>query len=190
MKLSQLQRYKNKALLLDRDGVINLDKHHVHKIEDFEFIDGIFESCRYFAEHDFIIIVITNQAGIGRGLYSVEDFFKLDKWMVQQFKINQVEIAKTYHCPNHPTAGMGEYLGDSFYRKPNPGMIFKAQHDFDLNLKDSILVGDKESDIEAGVRAGVGTKVLVKSGYPIEGATKADLTIDSIKDLPSALRLL
>lgn len=179
----------NKALLLDRDGVINKEINYLHKIEDFEFVEGIFETCRHFFRKEYLIIVITNQAGIGRGFYTEADFVELSKWMVDEFKRNQVEIAQIYHCPYHPTEGVGRYKQDSYNRKPNPGMIFKARDDFRLSLQHSILVGDKEADIEAGINAGVGTNVLVRSGHHSDEDSKADLIIDSVKELPHALAL-
>jgi len=172
---------------LDRDGVINKEINYLHKIADVEFIDGIFETGDFFQKRGYVIIVTTNQAGIARGLYTENDFFILNDWMVQEFQKRGVRIAKTYYCPYHPTEGIGQYRKDSYDRKPNPGMIFKAREDFDLDLQGSILVGDKESDIDAGINAGVGTNVLVKSA--VGAVTKADLIIDSVKDLPRALKL-
>ncbi|MCG8605302.1 HAD family hydrolase [bacterium] len=179
----------NKALLLDRDGVINKEINYLHRIGDFEFIDGVFETCRIFQERQYLLIVITNQAGIGRGYYTEEDFWKLTEWMTAQFQANGVEISKTYFCPFHPTEGVGRYRKDSFDRKPKPGMILKARDDFDLNLDACILIGDKESDIQAGFEAGVGTKVLVKSGHAVQGNSQADFIIDSVKQLPDAFGL-
>jgi D-glycero-D-manno-heptose 1,7-bisphosphate phosphatase len=180
----------NKALLLDRDGVINKEINYLHRIEDVEFIEGVFETCRFFQQRGFLLIVITNQAGIARGFYTEKDFEKLNDWMVGEFQRHGVEIVKTYYCPYHPTEGVGPYRKESFDRKPNPGMLIKARADFNLNLQASILVGDKESDIEAGLHAGVGTNVLVKSGHAISGASRAQVIIDSIQDLPTALRLV
>ncbi|NIR52600.1 HAD-IIIA family hydrolase, partial [candidate division KSB1 bacterium] len=114
----------NKALLLDRDGVINKEIHYLHKKEDVEFIDGVFETCQFFMDKGYLIIVITNQAGIGRGLYSEQAFAELSNWMIREFSKHQVLISKIYHSPYHPTEGKGQYKRDSFDRKPNPGMIF------------------------------------------------------------------
>lgn len=177
----------NRALFLDRDGVINKEINYLYRIEDVEFIDGVFETGRLFQSLGFLLIVITNQAGIARGLYTVDDFFRLNDWMMNEFKIRGVHISKTYYCPFHPTEGIGEYRKESYDRKPNPGMILKARDEFNLNLPASILVGDQESDIEAGINAGVGTNVLVKSGHPVSGPSKANLILESIQDLPKAL---
>lgn len=151
----------NKALFLDRDGVINVDKNYVHKIEDFEFVDGIFELTKYFQDKGYLIIVITNQAGIGRGYYTEKDFHVLNDWMVEQFKKKGINITEVYYCPFHPTHGIGEYKKDSFDRKPNPGMILKAKEKYNIDLDESVLIGDKDSDIQAGENAGVKKNFLI-----------------------------
>ncbi|HOF20748.1 MAG TPA: HAD-IIIA family hydrolase, partial [Bacteroidales bacterium] len=92
----------NKALFLDRDGVINVDRGYVFRIDDFEFIPGIFELCRKYQSEGYLIIVVTNQAGIARELYSEEDFEGLTDWMTDRFRDRGIEIAKFYHCPHHP----------------------------------------------------------------------------------------
>lgn len=145
----------NKALFLDRDGVINVEKNYVFKIEDFEFIEGIFELIKTFQDKGYLIIVITNQAGIGRGYYTEEDFHKLNNWMIEQFKQRGITITDVYYCPYHPTHGIGEYLKDSYDRKPNPGMILKAGERYSIDLKQSVLIGDKDTDIKAGQAAGI-----------------------------------
>jgi D-glycero-D-manno-heptose 1,7-bisphosphate phosphatase len=150
-----------KALFLDRDGVINVEKNYVYRIEDFDFITGIFDLCACAVDRGFVIIVITNQAGIARGYYSVRDFEKLTDWMLHQFSDQGVHIHHVYYCPYHPIAGVGTYKRDSFDRKPKPGMILKAKDEFDLDLTNSVLVGDKASDIQAGITAGVGNNILL-----------------------------
>jgi len=140
----------NKALFIDRDGVINVDKVHVSRKEDFEFNAGIFDLCRSYLDKGYHIIVITNQAGIAKGLYSETDFLRLTSWMVKQFDKQGIKISKVYHCPHHP-----DFTGLCECRKPNPGMILQAKKDFDLDIEQCILIGDKESDLEAGRRAGI-----------------------------------
>ncbi len=140
----------NKALFIDRDGVINVDKVHVFRPEDFEFTGGIFDYCRSFADKGYHIIVVTNQAGIAKGLYSEADFLRLTCWMVGQFDNQGIKISKVYHCPHHP-----DFTGPCECRKPEPGMILQAIKDFDLDISQCILTGDKESDLEAGRRAGI-----------------------------------
>jgi D-glycero-D-manno-heptose 1,7-bisphosphate phosphatase len=139
-----------KALFLDRDGVINEEIHHLFKVDDFVFIAEIVEICHFYINHGFIIIVITNQAGIAKGLYSEADFASLTKWMIDEFSKRGITIEKVYHCPHHP-----EYTGECDCRKPKPGMIFQAQKEFDIDLSQSLLIGDKRSDIEAGLNSGI-----------------------------------
>ncbi len=130
--------------------------------------------------------MITNQAGIGRGYYTEADFRRLDEWMHERFRERGVAIARTYQCPFHPTEGIGEYRRESFDRKPNPGMILRAQLDFDLDLSRSVLVGDKESDIRAGRAAGV--RYNVKLGEPIADAAPTDTLV--LPDLAAAVAWL
>ena len=156
----------DKALFLDRDGVINVEKNYVHRVEEFEFVDGIFDLCTLAQRLGFRLFVITNQAGIGRGYYSVADYERLTDWMLQQFCNHGVCIDRVYYCPCHPTAGIGKYRKDCFDRKPNPGMILKAQQAFGLDLSQSVLVGDKDSDLEAGRAAGIKYNLKLVHGVP------------------------
>lgn len=178
---------KKKALFLDRDGVINEERNYVHRIEEFEFMDGIFDLLAYAQSLNYLLIVITNQAGIARGYYSEEDFHRLNEWMVGQFAAKGITIDRVYYCPYHPTHGIGLYKQDSAFRKPAPGMILQAEKELQVNLTQSILIGDKESDIEAGRRAGVGENILLKSSRFPAGNTKADQMIDSLAELKPLL---
>jgi D-glycero-D-manno-heptose 1,7-bisphosphate phosphatase len=139
-----------KALFLDRDGVINIDKHHIFRKEDFEFSKGIFDLCKEYSCAGFLIIVLTNQAGIAKGYYSEADFLQLTAWMIEEFLGYGITISKVYYCPHHP-----DITGPCDCRKPNPGMLIKAVKEFDLDITECVLIGDKESDIEAGRRAGI-----------------------------------
>jgi D-glycero-D-manno-heptose 1,7-bisphosphate phosphatase len=151
---------RHSAIFLDRDGVININYGHVHKREDFDFIDGIFDIARYAHEQNYKIVVITNQAGIGRGYYSEDDFHQLTDWMCEQFSLAGAPIERVYFSPYHPTAGIGAYLKDDLSRKPRPGMILQAQAELNLDLAGSVLIGDKATDIQAGIAAGVGRNLL------------------------------
>lgn len=173
----------NKALFLDRDGVINIEKEYLYKIEEFEFIDGVFSRCQHFQENGYLLIVITNQAGIARGKYTEKDFSLLNQWMLQQFNYAGILISKVYHCPHHP-----EFTGACECRKPKPGMLYQAQKEFNLDLSQCVLVGDKEGDIQAGINAGISRNILVRSGHPVdEENTAASTVIDSIKNYMEAI---
>ena len=154
----------NRALFLDRDGVINTYIPYIHRREDFHFQDGIFELCRAAQNLGYLLVVVTNQSGIARGYYSETDFLGLTEWMNQRFAEQQIRIDRVYYCPFHPEEGRGEYKRESPDRKPNPGMLLRARQDLALDLGSSILIGDKLLDMEAATAAGVGTRILLPSG--------------------------
>lgn len=154
---------KRKALFLDRDGVVNRDINYLHRIEDVEFIEGIFDLCRKAHSQGYLLVIITNQAGIGRGYYTEEDFHHLMKWMSKRFAEEGCPLTAYYYCPHHPEAGKGEYLKVCDCRKPKPGMLLQAAREYDIDLANSIMLGDRESDIEAGKAARVGKCVLVEN---------------------------
>jgi D-glycero-D-manno-heptose 1,7-bisphosphate phosphatase len=147
----------NKALFLDRDGTINIEKNYLFRIDDFEFREGIFNLAKAFFDRGYLIFVVTNQSGIARGFYSEEDFQLLTNWMTAQFRKNGVEITKVYHCPHHP-----DYTGECVCRKPEPGLILKAIQEYNLNPDECVLIGDSERDTEAGKRAGIGQLYKIK----------------------------
>lgn len=151
---------QKRAVFLDRDGVINVNHGYVHDVGSFKFIDGIFEVARAARNLGYRLIVVTNQSGIGRGYYSEQQFNQLTEWMCNEFLNEGAPIEKVYFSPFHPTAGIGAYRKDDVSRKPRPGMIYQAQQDINLNLGSSILIGDKISDIQAGITAGVGLNIL------------------------------
>lgn len=152
----------NRAVFLDRDGVVNVDHGYVHKKENFEFVDGIFDLCKKAYKLGYLIIIVTNQSGIGRGYYTKKDFFKISEWMKDCFMDKGISISKIYFCPHHEDAKLIEYKKVCDFRKPNPGMIHKAIKEFEIDPKKSILVGDNSSDIEAGIKAGVNQNFLYK----------------------------
>lgn len=148
------------ALFLDRDGVINIDHGYVHQPKEFEFVEGIFDLSAAAQNLGYKIVVVTNQAGIGRGYYSEQQFFDLTQWMRAEFIQKQIVISAIYHCPFHPVHGVGEYKRESDDRKPGPGMILRAARDLGLDLNRSAMIGDKMTDMEAALRAGVGLRIL------------------------------
>lgn len=178
----------NRALFLDRDGVINKDYGYVHKIEDFHFIEGIYDLTKEAVNKGYLIFVITNQAGIGRGFYSLNDFNLLTNWMCQQFLSKGIMLSKVYYSPYHPTHGIGNYKQDHEFRKPNPGMIKKAAEEFYVDLSKSVLIGDKLTDIQAGKNAGIGTNIIYLGN---DGAKpRSSLTYYSVSTLYDARMLI
>jgi D-glycero-D-manno-heptose 1,7-bisphosphate phosphatase len=171
------------ALFLDRDGVINVDHAYVCKKENFEFVDGVFELCHSAKQLGFLICVVTNQAGIGRGFYTEQDFWELTDWMCSVFSKEGSKIDKVYFCPTHPEYGVGEYKVDSIFRKPGPGMITQAAKELDIDLARSILVGDKETDIQAGIAAGVGCNLLYRAMSSDTKETAATAVVASLRQI-------
>jgi D-glycero-D-manno-heptose 1,7-bisphosphate phosphatase len=169
------------ALFLDRDGVINVDHGYVYRPEEFEFVDGIFELVSAARQRGLAIVVVTNQAGIGRGLYSEEQFQRLTAWMCTEFSRRGADLDRVYHSPTHPVYGIGEYRREDFMRKPNPGMILRAQAEMHLDLRQSTLVGDKVSDIDAGLAAGVGCNLLFTHGAV--GQQAGRVTVPSLREV-------
>lgn len=177
-----------RALFLDRDGVINADHGYVGRIEDFDFTPGIFDLVRIAVnELKLLAIVITNQSGIGRGLFDEAAFARLTAWMREQFERRGAPLTAVYHCPYHPEHGVGEYRRDHPWRKPNPGMILQAAADHRLDLARSALIGDGERDIIAGAAAGVGLLIRFDpEGSETPGLPKHEL----VRDLGEAAAVL
>lgn len=148
---------KNRALFLDRDGTINVEKNYVFRIEDFEFREGIFELTHDYYSRGYLIFVITNQAGIARGMYTEEDLRILTHWMTGQFRKREIPITAVRHCPHHP-----EITGECACRKPQPGMILDLVREYDLDPGACVLVGDRMSDIRCGLNAGIGLNYLIR----------------------------
>jgi D-glycero-D-manno-heptose 1,7-bisphosphate phosphatase len=175
------------ALFLDRDGVINVDHGYVHRPEEFDFMDGIFDVARAARGHGYRLVVITNQAGIGRGHYSETQFHQLTDCMCHRFSEEQAPIDRVYFSPYHPTAGLGEHRQDHVSRKPQPGMLLQAQRELDLDLSASMLIGDKDSDIQAGLAAGVRKNLLLQA---VDGVVSPDAGYLRIGKLREALPYL
>lgn len=177
-----------KAVFLDRDGVINVDHGYVHRPEDFEFVEGIFEACRHFRAQGYLLIVVTNQSGIARGMYTEREFQELTAWMLARFRDEGVNISRVYHCPHHPDFEH-EDERNCQCRKPLPGMILAGLSDYDLDPQECMLIGDSKSDMQAALAAGIGRKILVRTGKPVspEGEALADEIWNSIGDAKSAI---
>jgi D-glycero-D-manno-heptose 1,7-bisphosphate phosphatase len=175
-----------KALFLDRDGVINVDHGYVCTPERTEFIDGIFDLCRVARQRGYLIVVVTNQAGIARGYYSEQDFLGYMDWMRGVFVEQGIPLDAVYYCPHHPTDGIGDYLRACECRKPEPGMILAAQRDLGIDLKRSVLVGDKPSDLQAGDAAGVGTCIRVHAVLD-SGSAQMTLDVEGIRHVMDSL---
>jgi D-glycero-D-manno-heptose 1,7-bisphosphate phosphatase len=162
-----------KALFLDRDGIINVDHGYVYRQEEFEFIDDIFAVCLDAQTKGYEIFVITNQSGIARGKYTVKQFDELSKWMTSVFESKGIVISDVYHCPHHPNKGLGEYLKACNCRKPEPGMLLLAEKEHNIDLENSVFIGDKVSDMQAAEHAGIKNRILLVDQYNDNHAIKA-----------------
>lgn len=137
----------NKAVFLDRDGTINVDKNYLHKVEDFEYLQGVKEALKIFETLGYILIIVTNQSGIARGYYSEDDYRRLSDWMKSDLESDGIFLAGQYYCPHLPNAEITEYARECDCRKPNVGMFLQAIKDHDIDLDNSIAVGDKKRDL-------------------------------------------
>jgi D-glycero-D-manno-heptose 1,7-bisphosphate phosphatase len=178
---------RKRALFLDRDGVINIDTGYVHKVEDFIFIDGIFDLVRSADRLGYLIVVVTNQSGIGRGYFSEEVFLEFTRWMCDQFADIAAPITEVFYCPFHPEHAVAEYRKDSYERKPYPGMFLRAAEKYDLDLHNCIMVGDRGSDMRAAESAGIKTRIhyldKVREGVASPHATKVVSSLQAVTDL-------
>ena len=152
---------RRRAAFLDRDGVINHDHGYVVRREDFQFIDGVLDAAAELTRRGYVLVVASNQSGIGRGLYSERDFHALSGWMREQFAAAGAPLAGVYFCPHHPTDAIGAFRIDCACRKPGPGMLLDAARDLGLDLASSILFGDRGTDMAAARAAGVPARVLL-----------------------------
>ena len=160
---------------LDRDGVLNVNTHHTHRTEDLHWIEGSREAVRWLNDNGYLVLVITNQAGIGKGKYNEAHFHHFMSQMEAQLHEVGAHLDGYYFSPYHPTEGIGEYLQDSQDRKPNPGMILRAFDEWDIDRERSFVIGDKPSDIEAAERAGLQGFLFEPGDHLLETAKRAAL---------------
>jgi len=143
-----------KALFLDRDGIINFDYGYVYKVENFEFTEGVFDLLHLFKKQDYLLFIVTNQSGIGRGYYAQEDFNTLTVWMLEQFEVQGIHIEAVRHCPHSPEENCA-------CRKPKTGMIESILSHYPINLAKSWMIGDKQSDMDLASNAGIGSSISI-----------------------------
>jgi D-glycero-D-manno-heptose 1,7-bisphosphate phosphatase len=143
----------NKALFLDRDGVININHGYVHRTEDFAWVEGIVDLIKRANQQGYLVIVVTNQSGIGRGMYTEREFFALTEWMKSQVAAQGGVIDDVFFCPHHPRSASPKYLKICDCRKPNTGMLTSASRKWKIDLSRSIMVGDKRLDMQCAITA-------------------------------------
>ena len=174
------------AIFLDRDGTINVEKHYLHRYEDWEWIPGAIEAIRNLDANGLLVVVVSNQAGIARGLYSERDVILLHEKVNAELYRHGTKIDAFYYCPHHPE--FGEKLVCDC-RKPAPGLLLKAQRDWDIDSARSFLIGDKADDMRAGEAIGV-TPMLVSTGYGTKQRERAGPGITFVEDLLAASRII
>ena len=160
-----------KAVFVDRDGTINTEKEYLHKISEFEFIEGVPEAIKKLNENKFLVVIVTNQAGVARGYYQENEVELLHRHINNELKKYDAFIDKYYYCPHHPVHGIGKYKKNCDCRKPNPGMILQAAAELGIDLNSSYMVGDKAIDVETSINAGC-KPILVLTGYGNEEKLK------------------
>lgn len=165
-----------KTIFLDRDGVINKDIGYLYEINKFEFIDGIFQSCRHFINLGYSIIIVSNQSGIERGFYTERDYQIVTAWMIEKFINNDIKILDALHCPHGPDSNCN-------CRKPLPGMFLESKRKYNINMESSWMIGDKETDIVGARAAGIKQSILFNSNqFDKKIHSRATHIIDSISD--------
>ena len=183
---------KNKFVLLDRDGVINIEKSYLHKIEDFEYEKNVVEGLLKLRDLGYKFAIITNQAGIARGYYTEEDYLKLQSFIEDDLFKKGIKIEKSYFCPHHPNV-TGKYGIECDCRKPNTGNFELAVKEFDIDVKNSFMIGDKITDLIPAEKLGI-TPVLVKTGYGLESLKKLEgtklnsIVVNDILDFSEVLK--
>lgn len=163
-----------KIILLDRDGIINEDKGYVHKIEDFQFKEGIFNLIQYLISLDYKIYITTNQTGIGKEYYTLKDFFDVTKYMMDEFEKRNCHIENVFFCPHDPDENCG-------CRKPAIGMVKKLFEQNKIDKKHSYMIGDKDSDVLFGINLGIQT-IRLKSQYQKE-INHADFLVENLSEI-------
>lgn len=171
-----------RALFLDRDGVVNVEIGYLHRAEEVRFVEGIFSLCRTAMRLGYRLIVVTNQAGIARGYYTEADFEMLMVWMREALRAEGVELDAVYYCPFHPEHGIGEYRREHEDRKPSPGMLRRGAREFGVELAESVMVGDRCSDIAAANAAGLRQAFFIR-GTEEGGCGGEYLGVDSLGEV-------
>ena len=171
-----------RALFLDRDGVVNVEIGYLHRIEDVRFVPGIFSLCRTAMRLGYRLVIVTNQAGIARGFYSEAEYEALMFWMRGELRAQGVELDAVYHCPYHPEHGVGEYKREHEDRKPGIGMLRRAEREFGVSLVESVMVGDRCSDIVAANSARLRQAFLI-AGTEESGCGGEYLAIEELGEV-------
>ena len=175
-----------KAVFLDRDGTINVEVQYLSNVEEFQFIPGVPWALKRLKDAGFLVVVVTNQSGIGRGYYDEAALHSIHDHMHAELESYGVAIDACYFCPHHPEHASGDYLQECSCRKPLPGMLLQAAEELDIDLAASFMIGDKLADVEAGINAGC-TPLMVLTGYGSAHSARAPEGVKVYRDLEMAV---
>ena len=177
-----------KGAFLDRDGVINEDFNYVYKKGNFIFKKGIFKLLRILSEKNFLLLIVTNQSGIARGMFSESEYNELTKYYIYILKKSGINIEKVYHCPHHPDFSLPPF-NNCNCRKPKPGLFLKAKNEYNIDMKNSLMIGDSLRDLEAAYFSGIKTRIfLTDKNMNSEFITHRFKNIDDcIKNIPNII---
>jgi len=176
---------KRKAVFMDRDGTINQEVKYLSKVEEFQFVPGVPYALKRLQEAGYLLVVVTNQSGIGRGYYDEAALAAIHDHMHGELASYGVSIDACYFCPHHPKHALGDYLKECTCRKPLPGMLQQAAGELGIDLAASFMIGDKLADVEAGINAGC-TPIMVLTGYGADQAAGLPEGVRTFPDLPAA----
>jgi D,D-heptose 1,7-bisphosphate phosphatase len=143
------------AAFLDRDGVLNIDSGYVHRSEQFHWVEGAQAAIKALNDAGYLVVVVTNQAGVARGYYTEDDVYRLHRWINDELRLGGAHIDAFYYCPHHPEGTLAAYARACNSRKPGPGMLLQALEEWPIRRDGTFIIGDKDSDMEAGRRAGI-----------------------------------
>lgn len=165
----------NKAVFLDRDGTINIEKNYLCRIEDFQYINGAIEALQILEKLGYLLIIVTNQSGIARGYYTEKEFLRLNQWMIKDLEQKGIHIAKVYFCPHHPDGIIKKYAAVCRCRKPATGLFWKAQEAFQIDMERSYAIGDKMRDVSICRESGIQGIILGEAGDDVSNIDKQDV---------------
>lgn len=169
---------KKKAVFLDRDGTINIEKNYLFKIEDFEYLPGVKQGLKILQDAGFLLIIVTNQSGIARGYYTEDDYKILNSWMIDDLKESGINIVATYFCPHHPEAKIEQYRKTCNCRKPGKELFYEAAKEYNIDIASSYVIGDKHRDLTLCKDEDLDTRV---HGYLIYSENKEEGNIHCIE---------
>ncbi len=168
----------NKAVFLDRDGTIIEDAHYLSDPDKIKFFPGVIRGLKELQDFGFHIFIVTNQSGIGRGYFKESQLKKIHERLLMVLEKEQVKITKIYYAPYYEKSKIARYRKNEFLRKPNIGMILEAQKEFNISLAHSYMIGDKETDIGAGLNAGLKSNILVNGEKKTDFEKACDWIVD------------